>query len=144
MPRVLFESWSGEDYLSIFTIDQEQLALAKVLASACKKHNFDGFVVELWLNFGGKIPPSKIVALIQRLGKKKKSILQIPNYNHFSASSLKRHNLEFILVVPPKRQRDNFDNSHYEQLYDYVAGFSLMTYDFSNPQRPGVKNRRYL
>lgn len=70
MPRVLFESWSGEDYYNILTVEKEQIALGKILVSACKKYNFDGFVVEVWLNFGGKIPPAKIVSLIQRLGKK--------------------------------------------------------------------------
>lgn len=56
----------------------------------------------------------------------------------FLGSALKKHNLELILVVPPKRNhKDAFDNTHYEKLYDYVAGFSLMTYDFSNLQRPG-------
>lgn len=53
---------------------------------------------------------------------------------------MKKQNLELILVVPPKRnEKDAFDSVHYEKLYDYVAGFSLMTYDFSNPQRPGAR-----
>lgn len=68
VPRVLFESWSGEDYLSIFTVDNEQKSLIKTLVDACKKYHFDGVVVEIWLNFGGRIGTDRIVTLIQRIG----------------------------------------------------------------------------
>lgn len=56
----------------------------------------------------------------------------------FLAVAMKTYGFETILVVPPKRKEADFDSSHYEQLYKYVAGFSLMTYDFSSLQRPGV------
>lgn len=47
--------------------------------------------------------------------------------------------LEFILVVPPKRgEHELFTASDFESLYDHVTAFSLMTYDFSNPQHPGL------
>lgn len=44
-----------------------------------------------------------------------------------------------ILVVPPIRKEmyDLFSRQHFEQLVNVVTGFSLMTYDFSNIQRPG-------
>lgn len=46
--------------------------------------------------------------------------------------------MELILVVPPTRENKTaFDSIDYEKLYDYVAGFSLMTYDYSTPHRPG-------
>lgn len=58
--------------MSLFSIDEEQLALAKTLVQTCKKYNFDGFVIEIWLNFGGKIKPEKISKLVQRLGRSRK------------------------------------------------------------------------
>lgn len=48
-------------------------------------------------------------------------------------------NFEFILVIPPMRgfKPELFDKEHFYNLYSHVTAFSLMTYDFSNPQRPG-------
>lgn len=46
--------------------------------------------------------------------------------------------LDFILVIPPKRAHDAlFTEEHFNALYDHVTAFSLMTYDYSNPRRPG-------
>lgn len=51
---------------------------------------------------------------------------------------MKKEKLDLILVVPPKRGNEiPFTESQYDSLYNYVTGFSLMTYDFSNPHRPG-------
>ncbi|KAJ8929825.1 hypothetical protein NQ314_017423 [Rhamnusium bicolor] len=50
----------------------------------------------------------------------------------------KKYNFETILVIPPKRGKEElFTNLHFDALSDYVTAFSLMTYDFSNPQMPG-------
>lgn len=54
--------------MSIFNVEDEQIALAKMLVHTCKQHHFDGFVIEIWLNFGGKIKPARIITLVQRLG----------------------------------------------------------------------------
>lgn len=54
-------------------------------------------------------------------------------------------NLETILVIPPKREGgSDFNSDHYESLYDYLTGFSLMTYDYSNVYRPGMYARFVL
>lgn len=47
--------------------------------------------------------------------------------------------LDFIVVLPPSRGQANDDDliKQFTSLYPYVTAFSLMTYDFSNPQRPG-------
>lgn len=57
----------------------------------------------------------------------------------FLGTKVIRSSLDFILVVPPMHgmPREMFDNKHFDALYDYVTAFSLMTYDYSNPQRPG-------
>lgn len=54
------------------------------------------------------------------------------------ASVFALENLDFILVIPPKRgQRDLFSEEEFDALYDLVTAFSLMTYDYSSPQMPG-------
>lgn len=65
--------------------------------------------------------------------------------NHFISSFLagnefKRRGKELILVIPPKRGEPQhvFGPKQFDELYDEVTAFSLMTYDYSNPQRPGT------
>lgn len=58
-----------------------------------------------------------------------------------AANTLKSKNYETILVVPPKSDAELFTPDDYDNLYDSVTGFSLMTYDFSSVHRPGIKNR---
>lgn len=47
--------------------------------------------------------------------------------------------LDFILVLPPSRGQPSDDEliKKFDELHPYVTAFSLMTYDFSNAQRPG-------
>lgn len=46
--------------------------------------------------------------------------------------------LETVLVVPPLRdQMDFFSQEHFEALYPLISAFALVTYDFSNIERPG-------
>lgn len=62
-----------------------------------------------------------------------------------AAIVMKDQALDLILVIPPNRGNEIlFDDNNFEALYDYVTGFSLMTYDFSNPHRPGKKFSNYL
>lgn len=60
------------------------------------------------------------------------------------AKVLKVNGLDTILVVPPlrddKAHLDLFSSKHFEALYPLIAAFSLVTYDFSNPQRPGANS----
>lgn len=49
-------------------------------------------------------------------------------------------------MVPAPRadyNQDFFTRSHFDALYQMIAGFSLVTYDFSNPQRPGANSPLY-
>lgn len=47
--------------------------------------------------------------------------------------------LSLIVVYPPFRgfPSDEFFIQAYNEIYPYVTAVSVMTYDFSNPQRPG-------
>lgn len=47
-----------------------------------------------------------------------------------------------MLVIPPLRVKNQsfFTASHFERLYSVMEAFSLVTYDYSNPQRPGANS----
>jgi len=54
---------------------------------------------------------------------------------------MKAANLLFVLVVPPPLNnlgnQGMIDGSDIAQIFQYVDYFSVMTYDYSNPERPG-------
>lgn len=121
MPRVLFDTWTAEDYKAVLTNSDELKAMTKTLVEACKKHNFDGFVFEVWSQIAGAIQSEILVKFIQSM-----------------SGVFRENNLEFILVIPPKRgEHELFTSKDFDGLYDHVTAFSLMTYDYSNPQMPG-------
>lgn len=47
--------------------------------------------------------------------------------------------LSLVLVYPPFRgyPSDEFFIQAFNEIYPYVQAVSVMTYDFSNPQKPG-------
>lgn len=57
-----------------------------------------------------------------------------------AGEDFKRSGRELILVIPPQRGESNhvFGPEQFDQLYDHVTAFSLMTYDYSSAQRPGA------
>lgn len=121
-PRILFEDWSISDFINLFSSENEQSELIATLIKACKNNKFDGLVLELWLQSGGRIDSQILV-----------------NFVILVAQKFKENSLEIILVIPPSRGYKNeiFTEEHFSQLSDFVSSFSLMTYDYSNPQRPG-------
>lgn len=61
------------------------------------------------------------------------------NWKRISGIGFAQNKLDFILVIPPKRsQRGLFSDKEFDALYEFVTAFSLMTYDFSHPERPGI------
>lgn len=49
--------------------------------------------------------------------------------------------LEVVLVVPPLRdQMDFFTSEHFDALYPLFSAFSLVSYDYSNIERPGANS----
>ncbi|KAK9720641.1 Glycosyl hydrolases family 18 [Popillia japonica] len=121
VPRIIFENWSAKDFMTLVTTEKEYAALADELTKICKKYKFDGYVLELWSQFVGRVHNELLVNIIQEI-----------------AIRLRKKNYELILVIPPMRSKTPlFDKQQYDDLYDHVSGFSLMTYDFSNIHRPG-------
>lgn len=121
LPRILFDGWIGKDFVSLLTEPSEQEALIQIFMETCKKHRFDGYVIEIWSQLAGRVTYASVIALIKKI-----------------AIALSEYKYETILVVPPKRGTEEFfTREHYEELYDHVRAFSLMTYDYSSLHRPG-------
>lgn len=121
VPRIIFDSWTAKDFMSLVTTEKEYTALTDELIKICKKYKFDGYVLELWSQFVGRVHNELLINLIQEI-----------------ATRLRKKDYELILVIPPMRSKTPlFDKKQYDDLYDHVSGFSLMTYDFSSIHRPG-------
>ncbi|CAL7940435.1 unnamed protein product [Xylocopa violacea] len=123
LPRVLFEHWSVNDIVGLYGDTHKQTALISALVDTAKNFHFDGYVLEMWNQFVlTGVDMQIVVALVQ-----------------FIAHQLKNNNLDTILAVPPSRGPNVqlFNKDHFDQLSPYLKAFSLMTYDYSNIQRPG-------
>ncbi|XP_006614402.1 chitinase domain-containing protein 1 isoform X1 [Apis dorsata] len=123
LPRVLFEHWSINDIIALYSDTQKQIALISTLTDTAKNFHFDGYVLEMWNQFVSTgVDTQIVVALIQ-----------------FIAHQLKNNNLDTILAVPPSRGPNIqlFNRDQFDQLSPYLKAFSLMTYDYSSIQRPG-------
>lgn len=82
MPRVLFEGWSKDAWERAAG---NVVKVTDVLLDTCQKHNFDGFVLELWsqgLPVGA--PVSWLVRIVKHIGRE-----------------LLRQGLDVFVVVPP-------------------------------------------
>ncbi|XP_078310526.1 chitinase domain-containing protein 1-like isoform X1 [Crassostrea virginica] len=123
VPRVLFDGWSRTDYDKLFSDESAIEDCASVLLKFINKKKFPGIVVEIWSQLGGQYR-KELVHFLQHLGEA----------FHTEERSL-------ILVIPPPVYPGNVDGmfgrNEFEQLLPYIDAFSLMTYDFSNPSRPG-------
>jgi chitinase domain-containing protein 1 len=107
-----------------FALDQVPEAMkkiAKVISRTVDENNFDGIVLELWSQFGGQMRP-QVARLVSEI-----------------AGELRHAGRIFVLVIPPATNGRMFEKSDFDTLVDSVDFFSLMTYDYSNPQRPGTE-----
>ncbi|KAG7262667.1 hypothetical protein CRUP_012546 [Coryphaenoides rupestris] len=123
VPRLLFDGWSYQDYLSVLENEDEIEELASELVDVAKTEGFDGFTLELWSQLGGN-KRSELVHLIKHV-----------------CETLKAKKLDCFLVIPPAvtsiGQPGMFGREEFEQLAPVVDGFSLMTYDYSAAGSPG-------
>jgi len=123
LPRVLFDKWTGEDYMQLFSQPWRAEAIAKHVTAAIAKHGFDGVVLEVWSQLGGQAK-RQITEVIQTIGQAVRAKAKL-----------------FVLVIPPPVYADDvtgmFDSRDLDNLAGDVDYFSLMTYDYSSPQRPG-------
>ncbi|KAK6472905.1 chitinase domain-containing protein 1 [Huso huso] len=124
VPRLLFDGWTLQDFESVFESEDEIEELGKEVVEGAKADRFDGFVLEVWSQLGGQ-KRTELVHLVTHL-----------------CEALRSARLACILVIPPAiapgtNQPGMFGKSEFDQLAHIVDGFSLMTYDFSSPGRPG-------
>lgn len=126
IPRILFDHFTDKDYSKLLTYQEEINVVNKLIIDTCRKYKFDGIVLEVWSQLSQRVDDMHLVNLVRSIAK-----------------ALKLVNLEFILVVPPSRAPDLFNSQHFDQLWEDVSYFSLMTYDFSTYQRPGANSPLY-
>ncbi|XP_028305814.1 chitinase domain-containing protein 1 [Gouania willdenowi] len=123
VPRLLFDGWSYQDYMSVLTSEDEIEELGSELVDVAKTEGFDGFTFELWSQLGGN---------------KRKELVHFMKH---VCETLKVKRLDCILVIPPPvtsaGQPGMFSREEFEHLAPVVDGFSLMTYDYSSGPRPG-------
>ncbi|MBN3315366.1 CHID1 protein, partial [Atractosteus spatula] len=123
-PRLLFDGWSYQDYESVLSSEDEIEELAGEAVEVAKAEGYDGFVLEMWSQLGGH-RRVELVHLVTHL-----------------CETLRSSQLGCVLVIPPgvvpsSDQPGMFGPQEFEQLAPTVDGFSLMTYDYSTPSRPG-------
>ncbi|XP_077518019.1 chitinase domain-containing protein 1 [Amblyomma americanum] len=123
VPRVLFERWTPQQLSKVASSKKKMTSMASVLIEVARKSGFDGYVLELWSQFGAQLA-TDMTKLVQHLAK-----------------DLHTENLDLILVIPPAVYQGDvpgmFSKKDFDNLATHVTAFSLMTYDFSSPQRPG-------
>lgn len=54
VPRVLFDGWTGQDYMDLFRSEEERSEVATLIADTVEQRGFDGIVLELWSQLGGQ------------------------------------------------------------------------------------------
>lgn len=123
LPRLLFENWQAADLKALFTEPRsttEQKSLIEQVRKACRQWKFDGVVLEMIMQVGNYVD---------------KSIKFVQNF----AMELKEDDLAVMLVYPPFRgyPSDEFFIQAFNDFYPYLHGLILMTYDYSDPQKPG-------
>lgn len=123
VPRVMLDNWYASQLIALLTNTKLPSLIGRQLVELAKKHEFDGFVLEMWSSFAAQQKPD-VIEIISKI------------YAHF-----KKNKLLLILVVPPPLHYGGriglFVKDDAERLAPHVHGFSLMTYDYSNAQRPG-------
>lgn len=123
VPRLLFDGWSYQDYMSVLGSEDEIEELGNELVDVAKTEGFDGFTLEMWSQLGGN---------------KRKELVHLVKH---MCETLKAKRLDCILVIPPAvtstGQPGMFGREEFEQLAPAVDAFSLMTYDYSSGRRPG-------
>ncbi|XP_034542386.1 chitinase domain-containing protein 1 [Notolabrus celidotus] len=123
VPRLLFDGWSYQDYMSVLGSEDEIEELGNELVDVAKTEGFDGFTLELWSQLGGN---------------KRKELAHMVKH---ICETLKDKRLDCILVIPPAvtsaGQPGMFGREEFEHLAPAVDGFSLMTYDYSSGARAG-------
>ncbi|KAL0968845.1 hypothetical protein UPYG_G00272630 [Umbra pygmaea] len=119
LPRLLFDGWSYEDFMSVLGSEDEIEELATEMVDVAQTEGFDGYTLELWSQLGGQ-QRKELVHMVTHI-----------------CEMLTVKRLACVLVIPPSisqgtGQPGMFGREEFEQLAPVVDGFSLMTYALSS------------
>ncbi|KAK9049481.1 hypothetical protein SSX86_031550 [Deinandra increscens subsp. villosa] len=131
LPRIVLEAIP----MDLLKEKKKRAKVIQLIIAECKEMNFDGIVLESWSRWAAygvlHDPHMRNLALqfIKKLGQAMHSVV------------VNERSLQLIYVIgPPRSDRlheYDFGPQDLQSLSDAVDGYSLMTYDFSNPQNPG-------
>lgn len=134
LPRVVLEA-SPEELLRK---KKQRNQAIDLIVTECKEMGYDGVVLESWSRWAAygilRDPSMRNLALqfVKQLGDALHSV---------SSENISEQKLQLVYVIGPpsseKLQAHDFGPKDLETLSEAVDGFSLMTYDFSNPHNPG-------
>uniref|UniRef100_A0A0K8RD20 Chitinase domain-containing protein 1 n=1 Tax=Ixodes ricinus TaxID=34613 RepID=A0A0K8RD20_IXORI len=124
VPRILFERWTPNQLVTVSSSKKKLNSMATILQELADKSGFDGYVVELWSQFrrpDGRTNDQAHPAFGAATPRE-----ELGHYLGDTAVCLSRE------IAAGMFTKKDFDN-----LSKHVTAFSLMTYDYSSPQRPG-------
>ncbi|KAL8162456.1 hypothetical protein V2J09_013945 [Rumex salicifolius] len=132
LPRVVIEVHPND----LLRKKKQRDKAIDLIITECKEMGYDGVVIESW---------SRWTTILHDASMRKRAlqfIRQIGETLHTVSSNEKdKQPLELIYVIgspnPEKLQNHDFGPEDLKSLSGAVDGFSLMTYDFSNPYNPG-------
>ncbi|PAA67508.1 hypothetical protein BOX15_Mlig024979g1, partial [Macrostomum lignano] len=117
VPRIIFESWTSQDFHRLLTNQYVANGCAQTVVNFLKKYSFDGAVLEVWSMLGGH--------------RNK----ELAHFVRHLAEDMHENGQLLILVVPPPLLHNQastvFSKTDFDALSASVDYFSLMTYDFA-------------
>lgn len=133
LPRVTLEGWP----LDTMLVQQDKREHAmNIISTECKTMQYDGVVLEAWSAWavngilGNPILRKKALHFVRDLGSTLHKV-KLPR---------PQSKLQLLFVIPPPSKKidaNQFTAADMTSLGNSVDGYSLMTYDFSNPYHPG-------
>ncbi|KAL2661621.1 hypothetical protein GLYMA_03G256800v4 [Glycine max] len=133
LPRVVLEASPAV----LLGKEKQRNKAINLIVTECKEMGYDGIVLESWSRWAAygilHDPSMRNLALqfVKQLGDALHSI---------SSEKISGQQLQLVYVIgspSEKLQEHDFGPKDLETLSEAVDGFSLMTYDFSNPHNPG-------
>ncbi|XP_052194352.1 uncharacterized protein LOC127802541 [Diospyros lotus] len=134
LPRIVLEVFPTE----LLAKKKQRNKAVDLIVKECKEMEYDGIVLESWSRWAAygilQDPDMRNRALqfIRQLGQALHAV---------SLKRESRQHLQLVYVIGPpyseKLKEYDFGPEDLKSLSDAVDGFSLMTYDFSEPQHPG-------
>lgn len=126
VPRIIFSEWTMDDFQKLFSTEQRMQDCIEAIVDIILKKKFDGVVIELWT---------------QLMGGFKKEAVDLMGH---MKEALQEFNKKLIFVLPAPIHRGGknmaISREDFRRLAPLVDAFSLVTYDYSQPSRPGANS----